>query len=207
MKKINVILIGFDLEVIELINSKSNYILNGYIDLKKANYNEYTYLGKDNINLIESNFSNSLLILAMDLPHIRKKMFCLYKDFIIDLLVSNSSKISLTAKIGKGTVVQANVFISSYVRIGKGCFINYNSNIHHETLIGDFTIIAPSSTILGRVNIGSESYIGSGSIIKENVNIGSNVIVGAGAVVVKNIPDNCIVVGNPAKIIKYNSIK
>lgn len=35
------------------------------------------------------------------------------------------------------------------------------------------------------------------------VNIGNNVIIGAGAVVTKDIPDNAIVAGNPAKIIKY----
>jgi len=35
------------------------------------------------------------------------------------------------------------------------------------------------------------------------VTIGENSIVGAGSVVNKDVPDNCIVVGNPAKIIKY----
>ena len=35
------------------------------------------------------------------------------------------------------------------------------------------------------------------------INIGKNVIVGAGAVVTKDIPDNCVAVGVPAKIIKY----
>jgi len=35
-----------------------------------------------------------------------------------------------------------------------------------------------------------------------DITIGDNVIVGAGAVVVKSIPDNCVVVGNPARIIK-----
>jgi acetyltransferase-like isoleucine patch superfamily enzyme len=36
-----------------------------------------------------------------------------------------------------------------------------------------------------------------------DINIGNNVVVGAGAVVVKDVPDNCIVAGNPARIIKY----
>lgn len=33
--------------------------------------------------------------------------------------------------------------------------------------------------------------------------MGNNVTVGAGSVVVKDVPDNCVIVGNPAKIIKY----
>ena len=38
-------------------------------------------------------------------------------------------------------------------------------------------------------------------VIIGDVNIGNNVIVGAGAVVVKDIPDNCVVVGNPMRIL------
>ena len=37
------------------------------------------------------------------------------------------------------------------------------------------------------------------------VKIGNNVIIGAGSVVVKDVPDNCVVAGNPAKIIKNNN--
>ena len=51
--------------------------------------------------------------------------------------------------------------------------------------------------------IGDNVEVCAGSIIIGNVHIGNNVIVGAGAVVVKDIPDNAVVVGNPAKIIKY----
>ena len=39
------------------------------------------------------------------------------------------------------------------------------------------------------------------------ISIGDNVTIGAGSVVVKDIPDNAVVVGNPAKIIKYNEPK
>ena len=42
----------------------------------------------------------------------------------------------------------------------------------------------------------------NGQEIFGNVHIGDNVIVGAGSVVVKDVPDNCVVAGNPAKIIK-----
>lgn len=54
---------------------------------------------------------------------------------------------------------------------------------------------------IGRVSIGDNCFIGAGSIVLPNVTIGNNVIVGAGAVVTKSIPDNVVVVGNPAKII------
>lgn len=50
--------------------------------------------------------------------------------------------------------------------------------------------------------IGNNVTLGAGVIIIGDIIIGDNVIIGAGSVVTKNIPDNCVVVGNPAKIIK-----
>jgi len=50
--------------------------------------------------------------------------------------------------------------------------------------------------------IGTHCFIGCGSIIMPNITIGNHVIVAAGSVVTKDVPDNCIVAGNPAKVIK-----
>lgn len=50
--------------------------------------------------------------------------------------------------------------------------------------------------------IGQKCFIGSNAIIMPGVTIGDEVIVGSGAVVTKDVPSNCIVAGNPAKVIK-----
>lgn len=50
--------------------------------------------------------------------------------------------------------------------------------------------------------IGHDCVIGINSIIMPGVNIGDEVIVGAGSIVTKDIPSNCVVAGNPAKILK-----
>jgi acetyltransferase-like isoleucine patch superfamily enzyme len=50
--------------------------------------------------------------------------------------------------------------------------------------------------------IGSYCFIGCGSIILPNITIGDHVIVAAGSVVTKDVPSNCIVAGNPARILK-----
>lgn len=57
----------------------------------------------------------------------------------------------------------------------------------------------------GRILIGDNVWLGQNVVILPNVTIGNNVTVGAGAVVTKDIPDNCIVAGIPAKIIRYKS--
>ncbi len=54
----------------------------------------------------------------------------------------------------------------------------------------------------GCIEVMNNVFIGCNSIIFPNVRIGNNVIIGAGSIVTKDIPDNSVVVGNPAKVIK-----
>lgn len=100
--------------------------------------------------------------------------------------------------------------------IGKDTIISRRSNLDrninpHGIHIGDHTLIA-GTTILTHdacrslkadVFIGNYCFIaGAGAVILPGVHIGNHVIVGAGSVVTKDVPDNCIVAGNPAKIIR-----
>lgn len=83
--------------------------------------------------------------------------------------------------------------------------------------IGENTLVASNCSILShdhckRVDnnqpylvhtyIGKNCFIAIKSIILPGVKIGDEVIVGAGSVVTKDVPSNCIVAGNPAKIIR-----
>lgn len=53
------------------------------------------------------------------------------------------------------------------------------------------------------VRIGDDCFIGTGSIILKGTVLGRNCVVGAGSVVHGEFPDNCVIAGNPAKIIKH----
>lgn len=53
----------------------------------------------------------------------------------------------------------------------------------------------------GKVTIGNNVFIGMNSLILKGSKIGNNVIIGAGSIVTRDIPDNCVAVGNPAKVI------
>lgn len=104
------------------------------------------------------------------------------------------------------------------VSIGENCHIYGSIDDGHEFLvtIGDNVTLTSGSKLLthdgstkkilgysrvGRIDIGNDVFIGASSIVLPNVKIGDKVIVGAGSIVTKDIPDNSVVVGNPAHII------
>ena len=83
---------------------------------------------------------------------------------------------------------------------GFGIVINPNSKIGEGTDIQHSVTIG--ETAKGCPTIGKYCHIGARAVVIGNVKIGDNVTIGAGAVVVHDVPDNCTVVGVPAKIIK-----
>jgi len=100
-------------------------------------------------------------------------------------------------------------------KIGKGSKLGYGGIgvvIHDRTVIGKYCQIGQNVTIGGTSShyevpiIGSHVHISAGAVIIGPIKIGSFVVVGANAVVNKDVPDNCIVAGVPAKIIKYITI-
>lgn len=56
----------------------------------------------------------------------------------------------------------------------------------------------------GIPTIGNNVFCGVGSCVLGDIRIGNNVNIGANAVVLKDVPDNCTVIGNPARIVKMN---
>ena len=74
--------------------------------------------------------------------------------------------------------------------------------INHEGSVLIYQKDIPDLEVSKPINIGNNVFIGNNVIILPGVNIGNNVIIGAGAIVTRSIPDNSVVGGCPAKIIK-----
>lgn len=97
--------------------------------------------------------------------------------------------------------------------IGKGSYFGYGGIgvvLHSKVIIGENCLIGTNVTVGGKSGhlevpvIGDNVYLSTGSKILGPIKIGNDVVVGANAVVVKDVPDNCVVAGVPAKIIKIN---
>ena len=105
---------------------------------------------------------------------------------------------------GCGTVVMAGAILNPYASIGNQCIINTGASIDHDCKIHDFVHIAPHCTLCGEVEVGEGTWVGAGTTVIQGIHIGKNCIIGAGTVVIKDIPDNSVVAGVPAHIIRKN---
>lgn len=143
------------------------------------------------------------LIVSIGYNDIRKKIV---EELPFDILYGNaihpSATISKYTSIGHGTVIMQGAVIQSSAKIGNHCIINTSASIDHDCLIEDFVHISPNSTLCGAVSVGEGSQIGAGAVVIPNITIGRWSLVAAGAVVMKDVPDNVLILGNPARVVK-----
>lgn len=81
--------------------------------------------------------------------------------------------------------------------------IGENFSCRQNTTIGNKSDDKPNE----RPIIGNNVVLGANVVIIGNIRVGDNVMVGAGSVVIKDVPANCIVVGNPARVVKRYELK
>lgn len=182
-------ILNIDLE--KIINDKTNTYL------YDKNYSEYLY--KFLNNKIETNKIKLAYAKLFNFSY--KAHYCLYKmmncknvlfrELYFNKLQSKYSIwISPSCKIGHNFKM---IHLDG-ITIGSGAIIGNNCKIYQQVTIGKDKDKFPI--------IGDDVTIYSGAKIIGGVKIGNNVVVGANAVVTKDVPDNCVVAGIPAKIIK-----
>ncbi|MDY0278893.1 MAG: acyltransferase [Acholeplasma sp.] len=92
------------------------------------------------------------------------------------------------------------ISLGNRVKITNGCiFITHDGGVE---VLRNLDSKLRNIDVFGKIEIGDNVFIGNKCIILPNVKIGDNVVIGAGSVITKNIPNNVVVAGIPAKIIK-----
>ncbi|TXN22705.1 acetyltransferase [Methylobacterium sp. WL9] len=104
--------------------------------------------------------------------------------------------------LGPGSYVNAGCSLGGSSRFGIFTFINRGASIGHHAQFGDFVSVGPGVVIAGQVRVATGAVIGAGATILPERSIGRNAVVGAGSVVTRDVPDGCVVLGNPARIVR-----
>lgn len=128
------------------------------------------------------------------------------------------SHVMAGARIGKNCTLGQNVFIGSNVVVGDGCKIQNNVSLYKGVVLEDDVFVGPSVVFTNVVNprafverkdqfqqivVRMGSTIGANSTIICGVELGKYCFVAAGSVVTKDVPAFALIMGVPARFIKY----
>ena len=157
-------------------------------------------------------------------------------DNIEDIVIENDCRNSaiplldlkdINARIEPGAIIRDNVEIGNNAVIMMGAIINIGSQIGEGTMIDMGAHLGGRAIVKNHCHIGAGAIIagviepasatpviveddvmvGANAVIIEGVHIGKGAVVAAGAVVIEDVPDNAVVAGCPAKIIKMKDDK
>lgn len=135
-----------------------------------------------------------------------------------DMIVDRWEKAKILG-FGEGTNIYDSSLVLGDVKVGKECWIGPNTILDGSggLVLGNYCTISAGVHIYTHdnvkqtlsskklpierkpINIGNNVYVGPNAVILKGVTIGNNIIIGAFAFVNKDIPDNTIVMGQPAK--------
>lgn len=106
--------------------------------------------------------------------------------------------------MGEGIYILLGASIMPYVTIENYVMISMGAHIAHHTTLSEGVFISTGVNFGASILADKLAYVGiSGTVMTGIKSLGKNCLIGAGAVVVKDVPDNAIVAGVPAKILKY----
>ncbi len=116
-------------------------------------------------------------------------------------LVHPRAMVSPSATIGVGSVVMAGAVIGTGTHVGGNVTVYAGAVVEHDSTIGDHVHLSPGVLIAGGVHVGEGTFLGIGASMIHGIKVGAWTTIGAGAVVLHEIPDHCVAVGIPARVV------
>ncbi len=209
----NLVLLGGGLHAnycADIIEKNGDYQIIGIIDSKASigsNLYGYKVIGRqENIKeLIETyNIDCGLISIGDNWSRkiVHEHILKIMPDFEFINALHPSTIIGKNVELGIGIVSMAGTILNPGCKIGDFSFFATGAQLDHDSTVGQYASISAGSVTGGKVNIGKCSAITLGVTVIDRINIGENVIVGSGSLVLNDIPDNVLVYGHPAKIIR-----
>lgn len=156
--------------------------------------NEYSF--SKSLKFFIKNTGYRFIVLYRKMEYSKCKILSIvYKIILKKMKIKYGLRISNSTQIGE----EFHIVHTGGIIINENTVIGENFKIRQNTTIGTDGISSKCPIIGNNVNVGAHVCIIG------NIRIGNNVIIGAGSIVVKDVPDDVIIVGNPARVIKkYN---
>ena len=117
-------------------------------------------------------------------------------------LIDPAAFVHPSAVIGRGCVIYPHCFIGAEATLGESCFLLSGAVVNHDCVVGNRVVMATGAHLAGSVRVGDNAYIGQDATVRQQLSIGSGALIGMGSVVIKPVPDNAVMGGNPAKLIR-----
>ncbi len=157
----------------------------------------------DAINLTEAMKTHPFIV-PLFTPSNRQKAVIAARDLGFEssfTLVDPSVRVPRSFTIGEGGYINVGCSLGAASELAEFVFINRGVCLGHHARLAKFVSIGPGAVVGSLVEIGKGALIGAGAVVLPQRRIGENSVVGAGAVVTSDVPDNCLVLGNPARIV------
>ena len=152
-------------------------------------------------------------------------------DKIVDVVIENDRRNSAVPLLDMKEIparIEPGALIREHVVIGKNAVIMMGAIINIGAVVGEGTMIDMGAVLGGRATVGNQCHVGAGAVLAgviepasatpviveddvliganaviiEGVHIGRGAVVAAGAVVIEDVPENAVVAGCPARVIK-----
>ena len=114
-------------------------------------------------------------------------------------IVHPSASVGSTCRIGRGSVLLAQVVLTCDVVVGRHVAVMPQVVLTHDVIVEDFATIASGVRLGGGCRIESAAYVGSGVLIREGRVVGPRAMVGMGSVVTRDVPAGRLWFGSPAR--------